>query len=86
MAAPNYLGADAEWQDLGFAEADESDREGPWPGGKRAPEVSLTPAQAAEAARLRRALEAARYRREEAARLLGISRTTLWRKMTQYSL
>jgi PAS domain S-box-containing protein len=85
-AAPNYPGADAEWQDLAFAESDGSDREGSGPGGGRAPEVSLTPAQAAEAAQLRRALEAARYRREEAARLLGISRTTLWRKMKQYDL
>jgi len=37
----------------------------------------------AEADELRRALEAHRWRRAEAARALGISRTTLWRKMRE---
>ncbi len=36
--------------------------------------------------RLREALEAARWRREEAARLLGISRSTLWRRMREAGL
>ncbi len=54
-----------------------------------APECELTPA--AEAARdeinaIREALRRARYRRGEAARLLGTSRTTLWRKMKAYGL
>ena len=44
------------------------------------------PATAAEIARIRRALEASRYRRSEAARRLGMSRTTLWRKMREYGL
>jgi transcriptional regulator of acetoin/glycerol metabolism len=39
-----------------------------------------------EADRIRLALEAHRWRREEAARSLGISRATLWRKMREYSL
>ncbi len=39
-----------------------------------------------EAAQIRDALERARYRRTEAARILGISRTTLWRKMREYGL
>jgi len=40
----------------------------------------------AEVAAIRSALERARYRREEAARFLGMSRTTLWRKMKEYRL
>lgn len=39
-----------------------------------------------EARRIREALERARYRRGEAADLLGISRTTLWRKMREHGL
>jgi PAS domain S-box-containing protein len=46
----------------------------------------LTPAEMDEAGRIRAALEAARYNRSEAAGRLGVSRTTLWRKMKQYSL
>ena len=44
---------------------------------------SIAPAavESGEAAALRAALEEAHYKRDEAARLLGISRTTLWRKM-----
>jgi len=44
------------------------------------------PVTASEVARIRRALEASRYRRSEAARRLGMSRTTLWRKMREYGL
>lgn len=44
------------------------------------------PAAAAEIARIRKALEATRFRRSEAARRLGMSRTTLWRKMREYGL
>jgi len=40
----------------------------------------------AEATRIRDALVSARYRREAAARLLGMSRTTLWRKMKEHGL
>jgi hypothetical protein len=36
--------------------------------------------------RVRAALEAHQWRREEAARALGMSRTTLWRKMREHSL
>ncbi len=39
-----------------------------------------------ELARLRSALETNRWRREEAAAALGISRTTLWRKMREHGL
>ncbi|MFQ5538148.1 MAG: sigma 54-interacting transcriptional regulator [Gemmatimonadota bacterium] len=39
-----------------------------------------------ERARIATALEEAHYRRQEAAQRLGISRTTLWRKMKQYGL
>jgi DNA-binding NtrC family response regulator len=42
--------------------------------------------QAIDAARIRGALEACRWRRHEAARLLGISRTTLWRHMRELGL
>jgi len=50
------------------------------------PHPGLTPIEAAEAVRIREALEEARFRRGEAARRLGMSRTTLWRKMKQYRL
>ena len=54
-----------------------------------APGCELTPA--AQAARaeivaIREALQATRFRRTEAARMLGMSRTTLWRKMREYGL
>ncbi len=39
-----------------------------------------------ELRRIRAALEQTRYRRDEAAVVLGMSRTTLWRKMKQYRL
>lgn len=39
-----------------------------------------------EAARITQALQQARYHREDAARALGMSRTTLWRKMKEYGL
>jgi len=39
-----------------------------------------------EYARIRQALEKHRWNREQAAAALGISRTTLWRKMKQYNL
>jgi transcriptional regulator with GAF, ATPase, and Fis domain len=42
--------------------------------------------EADELARIRSALEKAQYRREDAASLLGMSRTTLWRKMKEYRL
>jgi len=44
------------------------------------------PAVDPEADQLRRALEAHRWRREPAARALGISRTTLWRRMRELGL
>lgn len=44
------------------------------------------PADAGEVGQIRAALEEARYNRGEAAQLLGMSRTTLWRKMKQYGL
>lgn len=39
-----------------------------------------------EAARISQALKEMRYNRTEAARALGMSRTTLWRKMREYGL
>ncbi len=47
---------------------------------------ALTPGQHAEVQRIRDALERAHYRRDHAAKLLGISRTTLWRKMKEYRI
>lgn len=48
--------------------------------------IPIGAGDAAEGLRVRNALEAARWRREEAARMLGISRTTLWRKMREHGL
>jgi len=44
------------------------------------------PAFSEEALRLRAALEAHHWRREEAAKALGLSRSTLWRKMRELNL
>lgn len=55
------------------------------PEGREALE-SRDAAEPTEATRIREALEQARYRRVEAARILGVSRTTLWRKMNEYGL
>lgn len=44
------------------------------------------PSAASESQRLRIALESHRWRREETARALGISRATLWRKMREFGL
>ncbi len=46
----------------------------------------LSAAEAAEARQILDALARARFSRQDAARLLGISRTTLWRKMKEYRL
>jgi DNA-binding NtrC family response regulator len=46
----------------------------------------LSPSEAAEARQILDALARTRYSRTEAAALLGMSRTTLWRKMKQYRL
>jgi transcriptional regulator of acetoin/glycerol metabolism len=50
------------------------------------PNPELPPEEVAEVARIRKALEQTQYRRSEAADLLGISRSTLWRKMKQYRI
>jgi DNA-binding NtrC family response regulator len=49
-------------------------------------EIPFSAEEAEEIERIRSALEKAQYRREEAASLLGMSRTTLWRKMKEYRL
>ncbi|MEN8144695.1 MAG: sigma 54-interacting transcriptional regulator [Gemmatimonadota bacterium] len=46
----------------------------------------LSASEMDEAGRIRAALEATRYNRNEAAERLGVSRTTLWRKMKRYDL
>ena len=46
----------------------------------------LSATEAAEAREILDALSRAKYNRQDAAKLLGISRTTLWRKMKQYGL
>ena len=46
----------------------------------------LTPTEMSEAEKILQELEAARYHRGLAAERLGMSRTTLWRKMKQYRL
>lgn len=48
--------------------------------------VHLSTEEAAEAQRIAAALQQVRFRRDPAAELLGMSRTTLWRKMKQYGL
>ena len=48
--------------------------------------VAETTPEPDEARQLKQALNTARYRRGDAARALGMSRTTLWRKMKQYGL
>jgi DNA-binding NtrC family response regulator len=48
--------------------------------------VRLSDREIAEADLIRAALEEAHYSRQKAADLLGMSRTTLWRKMRQYHL
>ncbi|MEN8145393.1 MAG: helix-turn-helix domain-containing protein, partial [Gemmatimonadota bacterium] len=46
----------------------------------------LSASEMDEAARIRAALEATRYNRNATADRLGVSRTTLWRKMKRYDL
>ena len=55
-------------------------------GAPPAPVAPRADAEAIDAARIRGALEACRWRRHEAARVLGISRTTLWRHMRELGL
>lgn len=54
--------------------------------GHTPPPSAVSEAAASEAQRLRIALEAHRWRREETARSLGISRATLWRRMRDFDL
>jgi DNA-binding NtrC family response regulator len=50
------------------------------------PGPHLSPGEVEEVDRIRQALKRTQYRREEAASLLGMSRTTLWRKMKEYRM
>jgi DNA-binding NtrC family response regulator len=54
--------------------------------GQAAAPQAAEPAAVSEAQRLRIALESHRWRREETARALGISRATLWRRMREFGL
>jgi DNA-binding NtrC family response regulator len=55
-------------------------------GAPRSHVPELTQEELEEIDRIRSALAQAQYRRQEAASLLGMSRTTLWRKMKEYRL
>jgi transcriptional regulator of acetoin/glycerol metabolism len=59
---------------------------GPARGRAAAAAARRTEADTVDAARIRGALEACHWRRHEAARLLGMSRTTLWRRMRELAL
>jgi DNA-binding NtrC family response regulator len=54
--------------------------------GLRGQRPARHPQPAADAAQVRAALEACHWRRHDAARLLGMSRTTLWRRMRDLGL
>jgi transcriptional regulator with PAS, ATPase and Fis domain len=55
-------------------------------GGEPPPPAHVEGDSTSDSQRLRNALEAHRWRREETARSLGISRATLWRRMRDYGL
>ena len=59
---------------------------GPARGRAAAAAARRAEADAVDAARIRGALEACHWRRHEAARVLGMSRTTLWRRMRELGL
>jgi PAS domain S-box-containing protein len=58
----------------------------PAPAGPSWSALGLTPAEQSEAERIQQVLAATHYRKSVAAEQLGMSRTTLWRKMKQYRL
>ena len=69
------------WSAQGGAAPAEAHSPAPEPAWRpRVPEPEL------DEARIRAALDACRWRRHEAARSLGVSRTTLWRRMRQLNL
>jgi PAS domain S-box-containing protein len=65
---------------------DGDDVEGQWVAGRSPSADGAAPADTHEVRRIRAALEQTHYRRAEAAELLGMSRTTLWRKMREYGI
>jgi PAS domain S-box-containing protein len=72
--------------DPGSRVPDGDDVAGPWVADRSPSATGSGPADTHEVRRIRAALEQAHYRRAEAAELLGISRTTLWRKMREYGI
>ena len=84
-AAPPYEAAEpgGSWDE---APASHRMDEAPTPAAPPSPGPGKDPAETHEVRRIRAALEQAHYRKGVAAQLLGISRTTLWRKMRELGL
>jgi DNA-binding NtrC family response regulator len=80
--------AEGEMIDLGDLPPEVLERSGRHPTAPAAPasEADLNPGDGPDAARVREALEKARWRREEAAELLGVSPRTLYRWMKRLGL
>ncbi len=79
---------------LSFGGQTKQNGNAPLPHGLQAPSPMAPPSDSAfmrsrtldEASLIQEALERTRYSKKEAAQLLGMSRSTLWRKMKQYNL
>jgi PAS domain S-box-containing protein len=75
-----------EHQDRSGTDGDEGPAHGTSRSQEESDPLSSGSGRMHEVRRIRAALEEARYKRAEAARILGMSRTTLWRKMREYGL